>query len=54
MTCRGYDPKAVKISSLVKMASATIMDNTTRKAFIRSFVKIAEGELRSGNRKESK
>ena len=46
MTCRGYDPKAVKIGSLVKMASATILDNHVRGAFIRSFVKIAEAEAR--------
>lgn len=54
MTCRGYDPKAVKISSLVKMASATIRDPHVRGEFLRSFVKIAEGELRSPGRKDSK
>jgi hypothetical protein len=46
MTCRGYDPKAVKIGSLVKMASATIKDKHTRGAFLRSFVKIAEDDAR--------
>lgn len=50
MTCRGYDPKAVKLPSLVKMAASTILDNHQRKAFLRSFTKIAESELRSGNR----
>lgn len=54
MTCRGYDPKAVKIGSLVKMAASTILDNTQRKAYIRSFVKIAEGEARSHGRKDNK
>ena len=50
MTCRGYDPKAVKLPSLVKMAASTIKDNHTRGAFLRSFTKIAEGELRSNIR----
>jgi hypothetical protein len=54
MTCRGYDPKAVKVGSLVKMAASTILDNHQRRAFVRSYVKIAESELRSGGRKESK
>lgn len=50
MTCKGYDPKAVKLPSLVKMAASTIMDKHQRSAFLRSFTKIAESELRSGNR----
>lgn len=47
MTCRGYDPKAVKLGSLVKMAAATIIDPQKRGEFIRSYVKIAQSELRS-------
>jgi hypothetical protein len=50
MTCRGYDPNAVKISKSVKRAAALIMDSHQRGEFIRSFVKIAEGELRPSNR----
>jgi hypothetical protein len=53
MTCRGYDPKAVKLPSLVKMAASTIADKHQRGAFLRSFTKIAESELRTG-RKETK
>jgi hypothetical protein len=53
MTCRGYDAKAVKIGKLVKIAAAQIQDNHKRGEFIRSFVRIAQGELRTG-RKESK
>jgi hypothetical protein len=53
MTCRGYDAKAVKIGKLVKIAAAQIHDNHVRGAFIRSFVKVAQSELRSG-RKDSK
>jgi hypothetical protein len=52
MTCRGYDPKAVKLPSLVKMAASTIIDKNKRGAFIRSYVEIAKSELRTGNRKE--
>jgi hypothetical protein len=54
MTCRGYDPKAVKLGSLVKMASATIADAHKRGEFIRSYVKIAQSELRTPGRKDSK
>ena len=50
MTCRGYDPKAVKIGSLVKMTASTILDKNKRRAFVRSYVKIAESELRTGRR----
>jgi hypothetical protein len=55
MTCKGYDPKAVKLGSLVKMAASTIVDRHQRGAFLRSFTKIAEDEARqrgSRNRKE--
>lgn len=55
MTCKGYDPKAIKLPSLVKMAASTIADKHKRGAFIRSFVKIAEDEARqrgSRNRKD--
>lgn len=55
MTCRGYDPKAVKLPSLVKMTASTIMDRNIRGAFLRSFTKIAEADSRQkGSRKESK
>jgi hypothetical protein len=50
MTCRGYDPKAVKISKSVKRAAALIHDNHQRGDFIRSFVRIAQSESRTGNR----
>ena len=50
MTCRGYDPKAVKIGSLVKMAASTIRDPHKRGEFMRGFVKVAQGELRSSGK----
>ena len=50
MTCRGYDPKAVKVGSLVKMAASTILDKNAKRAFIRSYVKISESESRTSNR----
>lgn len=42
MTCRGYDPKAVKISKSVKRAASLILDNHTRGAFVRSYVVVAQ------------
>jgi hypothetical protein len=50
MTCRGYDPKAVKIGKLVKIAAAQIHDNHERGAFIRSFVEIEKTGLRSARK----
>lgn len=47
MTCRGYDPRAVKISKSVKRLAARIPDNHRRGAFIRDYVRVAESELRS-------
>ena len=46
MTCRGYSPKAVKISKAIKRRAATIRDPHVRGAFIRSFVEIAQSESR--------
>jgi hypothetical protein len=53
MSCRGYDPKAVKVSKTVKRMASTIRDNHVRGAYIRSFVEIAESQSR-GARKDSK
>ena len=46
MTCRGYDPKAVKIGKPVKALAANYIDHHQRKAFIRSYVVIAEADAR--------
>jgi outer membrane murein-binding lipoprotein Lpp len=51
MTCRGYDPKAVKISKSVKRLAAKIHDNHQRGEFIRSYVRVAQEQAR-GARKE--
>jgi len=50
MTCRGYDPKAVKISKEVKRAAAQIHDAHIRGQFIRDFVKIAQDNMRTGRK----
>ena len=47
MSCRGYDPKAVKVSKTVKRAAALIRDAHVRGAFIRSFVAIEQSSSRS-------
>ena len=54
MSCRGYDPKAVKVSKTVKRAAALIRDAHKRGAFIRSFVVIEQSNSRSASRKDSK
>jgi hypothetical protein len=52
MTCRGYDPKAVKVGKLVKIAAASILDPHKRGDFIRSYAKVAQEGLRSSGKKE--
>ena len=47
MTCRGYDPKAVKLPQSVKSVASTIVDNQQRGAFIRSYVRILEEQTRT-------
>lgn len=54
MTCKGYDPKAVKIGKPVKTLAATIMDKHARGAFIRSYVKIAEDEAHQRTNRNSR
>ena len=54
MTCRGYTPKAVKVSKTVKRRAATILDPHQRGAFIRSFVEIAQSESRNYKAKDEK
>jgi hypothetical protein len=49
MTCRGYDPKAVKVSKTIKRAAAMI-DPQKRGAFIRSYVEILKSELKINSR----
>lgn len=44
-----YDARAVKIGKPVKTLAATIMDKAQRRAFIRSYVKIAEAETHQRN-----
>jgi hypothetical protein len=54
MTCKGYDPKAVKIGKPVKTLAATIMDRHQRGAFIRSYVAIAEAEASQRTNRNSR
>lgn len=47
MTCRGYDPKAVKLSKTVKRRTALhFKNNHHRGEIIRSFVRILEDASR--------
>ena len=47
MTCRGYDPKAVKVPKSVKRVADTFVDNHQRGAFIRSYVAILQEQSRT-------
>ncbi len=51
MTCKGYDPKTVKISKPVKAMAATIRDPHKRGEFIRSYVQILVEQR--GNKKST-
>jgi hypothetical protein len=42
MTCRGYNPKTVKISKTIKRVASTIIDPHVRGEFIRSYVEVAK------------
>ena len=46
MTCRGYDPKTVKLSKTIKRAAALIRNDHVRGAFIRSYVEIEQSNSR--------
>ena len=54
MTCKGYDPRAVKIGKEVKRLAATIRDDHQRSEFIRDYVRIAQTQLRTGRKESSK
>lgn len=54
MTCKGYDPRAVKLPKSVKRASARIVDNHARGALIRSFVEILVENSRAPKKENSK
>lgn len=52
MTCRGYDPKAVKVPKSVKRLAANYLDNHMRGSIIRSYVQILEEQSRTRGRRE--
>jgi len=51
MTCRGYDPKAVKVSKSVKRLAATITDNQQRRALVKSYAVAIAANARAGARR---
>jgi hypothetical protein len=51
MTCRGYDPKAVKVPKAIKCIASCYTDNHQRGAFIRGYVRILEEQGRTRSRK---
>ncbi len=52
MTCRGYDPKAVKVPKSVKRLAAQYIDSHQRGAIIRSYVRLLEDQSRTKGRRE--
>jgi len=47
MTCRGYDPKAVKLTKPVKAMAAGIFDKQKRDNFLRDFVEVVKNQSRA-------
>jgi hypothetical protein len=54
MTCRGYDPKAVKLPKAIKREAANYTDAHQRGLIIRSYVKILEDGNRQRNSRGNK
>jgi hypothetical protein len=53
MTCRGYDPKAIKVPKSVKRLAATLVNNEQRRGLIKSYAKaIVEGNRLTGSRRQ--
>ena len=50
MTCRGYDPKAVKLPKTIKRFAAYQTDSHERGDTLKSYTKIFESDLRSSKR----
>lgn len=50
MTCRGYDPKAIKVPKAIKREAANYTDAHQRGLIIRSYVKILEDNNRQRSR----
>lgn len=40
MTCRGYDPKAVKIPKPIKVAASNILNDAERRGFYKSWARV--------------
>ena len=53
MTCRGYDPRAVKVPKSVKRLAATLTNNEQRRALIKSYAVAIAVNARTGNRRPS-
>ena len=52
MTCRGYDPKAIKLPKSIKRVAANHANDHERGAFIKSWVRVFEEQMRSRGRRE--
>ena len=52
MTCRGYDPKAIKLTKPVKAMAAGILNKDKRRAFIRDYVATVKTQMRTSRKAE--
>lgn len=50
MTCKGYDPKAVKVPKAIRRFAGYELDAHKRGANLKSFVTVFESELRGNKR----
>lgn len=54
MTCKGYDPKAVKVDKSTKRIAATILDPHARGEFIRNSVSLIKANLAARSQRTKK
>jgi len=52
MTCRGYDPKAIKLPKTIKRMAANYVNDHERGAYIKSWAKVVEEQQRNRGRKD--
>jgi hypothetical protein len=51
MTCKGYDPRAVKVPKSVKRLAATAKTPELRRSIVKSYAVAVAANARAGNRR---
>ena len=52
MTCKGYDPKSIKLTKPVKVMAAGIFNKDQRRAFIRDYAATVKTQMRTSRKTE--